>query len=536
MRNATGSYSSSALFTAIFATAALSGIGGFVYATGNIPTFVGVGASNANRATSTVSQYGNSDDFKNGVEELQASFADGMVSTNPDDLLSHGISANVWHAGLPHTVVVYPTCTEDVVKVVKIANKYRMPVIPYSGATSIEGQFLGNEYGGICVDVSGMDKILQINETDSDVVCQPGLGWMDLNDILKDKGISLFFPLDPGPSATIGGMLSTGCSGTNAVRYGTARSEWFINATVVLPSGEVIKTRRRARKSSAGFDLTKLFIGAEGTLGIITEVTVRLAPVLPYKVATVQFPNVRSATDAVVEVLNKGVGIQCIELVDTEFIKATNQLGPNAATRQYPPTEHIFFKLQGPSASSIEETARIVKQVAEKHGGKNWKLAKNDLEGEDMWTDRRHAYPTGLAYGGPGSKGWPTDVCVPISKLPQLIQETQDDIKRSGLKSIIVGHAGDGNFHALIAFKNDEERETVQKLVHNLVRRAIALDGTCTGEHGVGISKKEFLYDELGEGTVELMKTIKRAIDPLGLFNPGKLYPDKPNAKSSRHD
>ncbi|KAI0052727.1 FAD-binding domain-containing protein [Auriscalpium vulgare] len=466
--------------------------------------------------------YGTPGDFARAIKELKAAFPlDDVVTTDPDDLSAHGISPNTWHPGNPHTVVVYPTSTEEVVKVVKIANKYRMPVIPYSGGTALEGHFLGREDGGICVDVSRMDKIIEIHEADSDLVCQPGVGWMEVNETLKDKGIPLFFPIDPGPTATIGGMLSTGCSGTNAVRYGTAKGEWFLNATIVLPSGEVIKTRKRSRKSSAGFDVTKLFIGAEGTLGIVTEVTIRLAPLLPTTVATVQFPNVRKATEAVIDILTTGVGIQCVELTDAKFMHATNIYG--SSNRQYEVADHLFFKLQGPSEISLKESARIVKEVAAKHGGTRWTLAKDADEANTMWTDRKNALYSGLAYGGEGAKAWSTDVCVPISQLPELVYATQKDIEQSGIKYTIVGHVGDGNFHALLLFKTDEELNTVRHLVHRMVERAIALDGTCTGEHGVGVGKKEFLKNELGEGTVRLMKTIKQAIDPLGLFNPGKV-------------
>ncbi|KAI0061432.1 FAD-binding domain-containing protein [Artomyces pyxidatus] len=496
----------------------LFGIGGF---------YAGLRLSqvSVHPATPTKPAYGSKDDFSQAIKDLKAGFTSGDdVSTNPDDLAAHGISINTWHPGLPHNVVVYPHSTEDVVKIVEIANKFRMPVIPYSGGTSLEGHFLGGADGGICVDMSRMDKILVIHEADSDLICQPGVGWMEINETLKERGIPLFFPLDPGPTATIGGMLSTGCSGTNAVRYGTAKGEWFLNATVVLPSGEVIKTRRRSRKSSAGFDVTKLFIGAEGTLGIVTEVTIRLAPLLPTTVAIAQFPNVRNATEAVVEILTRGVGVQCIELTDAAFMQATNLYG--ASARKYDVADHLFFKLQGPSAASIKETARIVQEVVKKHGGSRWTLAKDAEEAETMWTDRKNAHYSGLAYGGDGAKGWATDVCVPISQLPELVYQTQQDLEQSGIKYTMVGHAGDGNFHTLMLFKTDEELVTVRRLVHRMVERAIALDGTCTGEHGVGVGKKEFLVEELGEGTVKLMKTIKRAIDPHGLFNPGKLYPD----------
>ncbi|KAI0366688.1 hypothetical protein BV20DRAFT_1002077 [Pilatotrama ljubarskyi] len=491
-------------------------------------------ATQRNRASSELnSKYGTPDDFKKAIEELRRAFPDeDTVSTDPAHLEEHGFSENDYHPSSHPSVVVYPSSTEDVVKIVKIAVKYRMPVIPYSGATSLEGHFRAPAVGGISVDLSKMDRIIEIHEADSDVVCQPGLRWMDLNETLRKKGIPLFFPLDPGPGATLGGMLSTGCSGTNAVRYGTAKGEWFLNATVVLPSGEVIKTRRRARKSSAGFDTTKLFIGAEGTLGIVTEVTVRLAPVLPTNVAVVQFPDVRSATEAVIEVVNAGVGIQCVELCDDQFMRATNIYGQS--TRKWPEKDSLFFKFQGPTPRSLKETAEIVKKITEKHGATGFSLARSDQEAHDLWMDRKNALYSSLAIL-PGARGWSTDVCVPVSRLPDLVYGTKKDLEEHGILSTIVGHVGDGNFHALLLFRNDEELAKARDAVHRMVERAIALDGTCSGEHGVGMGKREYLYDELGEGTVELMKTIKKAIDPLNLFNPGKLYPEKRDGSKREH-
>ncbi|OAX39291.1 hypothetical protein K503DRAFT_98298 [Rhizopogon vinicolor AM-OR11-026] len=474
--------------------------------------------------------YGTPKDFEQAIKELRASFdSDEVVSTHPEDLRVHGFSENDYHPSSPHTVIVFPRNTEDVVKIVKTAVKYRMPITPFSGGTSLEGHYRGSSVGGICVDMSNMNKIVEIHEADSDLVCQPGIGWMEINEILQQKGIPLFFPLDPGPGATIGGMMSTGCSGTNAVRYGTAKAEWFLNATVVLPSGEVIKTRQRARKSSAGFDTTKLFIGAEGTLGIITEVTIRLAPVLPTTVAVVHFPDVKHASEAVNDVLNRGVGIQCVELCDSEFMRSVNLYG--ASQRKYPEQDSLFFKFQGPTPASLAETAKIVKEIVQKHGGTGFELARSEKEARDLWADRKNALYSGLALLE-GSRGWSTDVCVPVSKLPQLVYETKKDLEKIAIPSILVGHAGDGNFHTLLLFRNDEELAIVREAVHRMVERAIKLEGTCTGEHGVGIGKREYLYEELGEGTVELMRSIKKTIDPLGLFNPGKLYPDRIDQKS----
>ncbi|TFK33515.1 FAD-linked oxidase-like protein [Crucibulum laeve] len=478
--------------------------------------------------------FGSPEDFRKAIEELKNALSDNdSVSTDSDDILAHGFSVNYHYPDSLHSVVVYPNSMEDVVKIVKIATKYRMPVIAYSGATSLEGHFQSHPVGGICVDMNRMDRILEIHEADSDLICQPAAKWMDINDILKEKGIPLFFPIDPGPGATLGGMLSTGCSGTNAVRYGTAKGEWFLNLTVVLPSGEVIKTRRRSRKSSAGFDLTKLFIGAEGTLGIVTEVTIRLAPLLPTTVAAVHFPDVRSATQAVIDVMNQGVGIQCVELLDDVFMAATNKYG--VSKRKWPVKDSLFFKLQGPNRESLLESARIIKDVVEKYGGTGFSLAKDDQEADEIWSDRKNAPFSAFALID-GGRAIGTDVCVPVSNLPELVYETKKDVIESRLISTIIGHVGDGNFHAMLLYKTDEELERAKEIADRMVKRALALDGTCTGEHGVGVGKKKYLVEELGAGTVELMKTIKHAIDPLGLFNPGKLYPDTPSEPESLLD
>ncbi|KAK7449632.1 D-lactate ferricytochrome c oxidoreductase [Stygiomarasmius scandens] len=469
------------------------------------------------------------------IEKLRAAFPEeNQVSTNSDELELYGSSDNSYHPASPHSVIVRPQSTEDVVKIVKIAIECRMPMVVYSGATSLEGHFSGISTGSICIDMAGMDKILEINETDSDLVCQSGAKWEDINQTLKEKGIPLFFPLDPGPGATIGGMVGTGCSGTNAVRYGTAKAEWFLNLTVVLPNGEVIKTRRRARKSAAGFDTTKLFIGAEGTLGIVTEATLRLAPLLPTKVAMAQFPNIEKAVDAVQDVLNSAYGnhIQCVELLDDKMMSAINQAG--LVSRPYPVSDTLFFKIQGDDPA-IKLASKTISSIVKKHGSSKFEFASTDKEADELWMNRKYALMSTMG-AFPGMRCWTTDVCVPVSRLPQLVYETKQDLEEAGFISTIVGHVGDGNFHALILFKDNDDRELakVDDAVHRLVRRALALDGTCTGEHGVGIGKKEFLVEELGEGTVELMKSIKKAVDPLNLCNPGKLYPDN-DKKSGSH-
>ncbi|KAJ6606428.1 FAD-linked oxidase-like protein [Mycena vulgaris] len=467
-------------------------------------------------------QYASPQELKLAIEKLRAAFPEkGSVDTNLDTLKTTGSSENSYHPASPHSVVVRPKSTEDVVKVVNIARKFKVPITAYSGATSLEGHFSGFPSGSICLDLSGMDQILHINEEDSDLVCQSGARWEDINQTLKDKGIPLFFPLDPGPGATIGGMVGTGCSGTNAVRYGTAKAEWFLNlaSTIVLPSGEVIKTRRRARKSSAGFDTTKLVerrINAEH----YPPATLRLAPVIPTKVAMAQFPDVEHAVNAVQEILNSPYGphVQCVELLDDLMMSALNNGG--LTDHAYPEQDTLFFKLQGDDAA-IDLTSKTIQALVKKHGSTKFEFAATDEEADTLWQNRKYALMSTLA-AYPDSRCWTTDVCVPVSRLPQLVSETKKDLADAGLSSTIVGHVGDGNFHALILFRDDKELELVSQAVHRLVHRALALDGTCTGEHGVGVGKKEYLTEELGQGTVALMKQIKKAVDPLNIMNPGK--------------
>ncbi|WVQ62942.1 uncharacterized protein L199_001091 [Kwoniella botswanensis] len=470
-------------------------------------------------------KYGSHKDYQDAIKELtdyfKAKGKEDKVSTDDDDLRSHGISDWSYHPAKKPTVVVWVECTEEVQHVVKIAQKYKVPITPFSGGTSLEGHF-SSPFGGISLDVSYMDKILRVSESDGDVVVQPGVKWEDLNAYLAKEGVPLFFPLDPGPGATIGGMVGTGCSGTNAVRYGTAKAEWFLNLTVVLPSGEVIKTRQRARKSSAGWDTTKLFVGAEGTLGIVTEATLRLAPLLPTKCAVVNFPGVEEAVRAATEVVNAGFPVQCVEYLDSRTIDAINKGG--MVKKAYPTADTLFFKFQG-SDSAMSEVSKNVLSVVKKHGGKNFEFSKNDEEARSLWEGRKAALWSVLALKD-GAKVWTTDVCVPISRLPRLVRETAEDFEKRGITACHFGHVGDGNVHSLALFTNDEELAVVEHAVHDMVERAIRLDGTCTGEHGVGVGKIGYLPLELGDGTVNLMETVKRTLDPHNLLNPGKIYPN----------
>ncbi|ORX36265.1 putative D-lactate dehydrogenase oxidoreductase protein [Kockovaella imperatae] len=470
--------------------------------------------------------YGSKKDYDQAIEDIKKMLRrkglslEDRVSIDPSDLESHGVSDWSYHEEKRPTVVVWVETTEEVQEIMLIARQHRVPITPYGGATSLEGHF-SSPYGGISLDLSRMNRILRVSEADGDATVQCGVKWEDLNEHLAANNVPLFFPLDPGPGATIGGMVGTGCSGTNAVRYGTAKAEWFLNLTVVLPSGEIIKTRQRARKSSAGWDTTKLFIGAEGTLGIVTEATLRLAPLMPTKCAVVTFNGVEEAVSAATEVVNAGFPVQCVEFLDARTMKAINQGGISG--RQYPEKDCLFFKFQG-TDSAMADVSKGVQAVTKKHGGKDFTFSRTDKEAQDLWQGRKAALWSVLALRE-GARVWTTDVCVPISELPRLIRETTEDFEQRGLTACHFGHVGDGNVHSLALFSDDDELAKIREAVHEMVERAIRLDGTCTGEHGVGLGKVEYLDGELGRGTVNLMETVKRTLDPFNLLNPGKIYP-----------
>ena len=483
--------------------------------------------------------YGTASDFSLAIEELKSYFTsqgeqwDDFVTTDEDELERRGVDTNGHRSsseGTKPSVAVYVRDTPDVQAVMRIASKYRMPIVPFSGGTSLEGHYVA-PFAGISIDMSRMNKVLAFHPEDGDMVVQAGIGWESINAYCAKNGNQLFFPLDPGPGATIGGMIGTGCSGTNAVRYGTARGEHFLDMKVVLANGEVISTRGggRARKSSAGFDIGKIIVGAEGTLGIVTEATVRLAPKMPADaVAVASFPNVEAASQTVNEILLSGIPVQCIELLDYKMIQSINQ--SNLCGRSYDEKDSLFFKLSGGEAAVAEAKQAIIR-ASVKFGAK-----KESVEFETdrdraakIWEGRKAAlWAVAATNDAPGVKIWTTDVCVPISALPRLVRESQDDFQKSGLTgTAIVGHAGDGNFHALIPFNADDPEQTriTTEVVGRLCERAQKLQGTCTGEHGVGMGKIEYLEKELPAGTVRVMKAIKLTLDPNNLLNPGKLYP-----------
>ncbi|KAG9235937.1 d-lactate dehydrogenase-like protein [Amylocarpus encephaloides] len=442
------------------------------------------------------------------------------VSTLDTDRTSHAGSDWSSHIRkddeLPF-MVIYPASTEEVSAIMKVCHKRRIPVTGYSGGTSLEGHFAPTR-GGICVDFGRMDKILKLHKEDMDVVVQPAVGWELLNeDLAKDN---LFFPPDPGPGAMIGGMVGTGCSGTNAYRYGTMR-EWVLSLTVVMADGTVVQTRQRPRKSSAGYDLTKMFIGSEGTLGLVTEATLKLTTKPnSTSVAVCTFPTVRAAADCVAKVVGEGVPIAAIEILDDYQMHCINQAGSTSKDWIEAPT--LFFKFAG-TPNAVKEQIGIVQKLARGTGSKSFEFAKNSNEQSELWSARKEALWSVMAMKESDDEHvWTGDVAVPISRLPDIIDETKADIARCGMKASIVGHVGDGNFHTILLY-NNSQRQKAEDLVHRMVKRAVEMEGTVTGEHGVGLVKRDYLNHELGETTVDAMRKLKLAFDPLCLLNCDKV-------------
>lgn len=428
----------------------------------------------------------------------------------------HGHDESHFPDALPDAVV-FVHSTAEVVSLVAACRDAGVPLIPFGVGSSLEGHILAT-HGGISVDLSEMNRVFAIRAADMDVVVQPGVTRKQLNAELTHSG--LFFPIDPGADASLGGMASTRASGTNAVRYGTMR-ENVLGLEVVLADGRVIRTGGRARKSSAGYDLTRLFVGAEGTLGIITELTLRLHP-LPEAIlgAVCAFPSVDAAVETVIATIQMGVPVARVELLDTLTVQAINRYSKTAL--QEAPT--LFFEFHG-SPNAASEQADTVQTLAADHDGEGFEWASRPEDRSRLWQARHDAYFASLNLR-PGSRGVTTDVCVPISALAECIAGARRDIAASGLIAPLVGHVGDGNFHTVILVNPDDTAEITRAEALNtlIVKRALALGGTCTGEHGIGIGKQRFLAAEHG-AAVDVMRAIKVALDPLNLMNPGKVVP-----------
>lgn len=429
----------------------------------------------------------------------------------------HGRDESVHPAAAPDAVI-FAESTEEVAEAVRLCRAHRVPVIPFGAGSSVEGHLLAI-HGGVSIDLSGMNRVIAIHSEDLDATVQPGVTRKQLNAELHGTG--LFFPIDPGADASLGGMAATRASGTNAVRYGTMR-ENVLGMTVVLADGRIIRTGGRARKSSAGYDLTRLFIGSEGTLGIITELTVKLYPV-PEAIssAVCAFRSVEAAVSTVIQTIQLGIPVARIELLDTLTISAVNRYSKTSL--QEAPT--LFFEFHG-SPSGVEEQATLVQELATEGGGMDFKWATRPEDRSRLWQARHDAYFACLQLK-PGTRAFPTDVCVPISRLAECIRATNDDIASSTIPIALFGHVGDGNFHLVVLIDpaNAQEVAEAERINNAVVSRALAMEGTCTGEHGIGIGKQQFLVAEHGEWGVAVMRALKQALDPENLLNPGKILP-----------
>jgi D-lactate dehydrogenase (cytochrome) len=419
---------------------------------------------------------------------------------------------------MPPDAVVFPQNTAEVAEILYLCQESRTPVIPYGAGTSLEGH-LHAVRGGVSIDLSGMNRVLATRPEDLDATVEAGVTRKRLNAALRDTG--LFFPIDPGADASLGGMAATRASGTNAVRYGTMRDN-VLGMTVVLADGRIIRTGGRARKSSAGYDLTRLLIGSEGTLGIITELTVRLYPIPEaISAATCGFPSIEDAVNTVIQTIQLGIPVARIELLDALALKAINR--HSRADWREAPT--LFFEFHG-SPAGVDEQARLAQDIAAGHGGLDFQWSPRPEDRSRLWQARHDAYYACLGLR-PGARSLTTDVCVPISRLADCIGETLADLADSGLTAPLVGHVGDGNFHLLLLTDPDapEEVARASAFSNRLVERAIAMEGTCTGEHGVGLGKRKYLAREHGEAALEVMAAIKHALDPADILNPGKILP-----------
>ena len=417
----------------------------------------------------------------------------------------------------PPSAVVFAESTADVAMAVKLAAKYQVPVIPFGVGSSLEGHLLAVQ-GGISIDVSRMNQVLRVNAEDLTVTVQPGVTRKAVNEAVKSEG--LFFPIDPGADASIGGMTATRASGTNAVRYGTMR-ENVLALEVVTASGEVIRTGTRAKKSAAGYDLTRLMVGSEGTLGVITEITLRLYP-LPEAIsaAVCSFPSIEAAVRSTIQIIQMGIPIARVELIDINSVRMVNAY--SKLTLEESPM--LLMEFHG-SPTSVQEQAELVQEIASEHGGTSFDWATTPEARTRLWTARHNTYFAGVQ-SKPGCRVISTDTCVPISRLADCLLESVAEADASGIPYFLVGHVGDGNFHFgyLIDPDSKEERDTAEDLNQKLVARALSLEGTCTGEHGVGLHKMDFLVTETGAGAVDMMRTIKHALDPLNIMNPGKIF------------
>jgi D-lactate dehydrogenase (cytochrome) len=445
---------------------------------------------------------------------LAARFGNKLVTS--DAVRAQHANNTTWLANEPADAVVYASSAEDVRAIVAICAEHQVPVIPFGTGTSLEGH-VNAPFGGVSIDLSEMKRVLAVHAEDLDCVVEPGVTRKQLNEHLRDQG--LFFPIDPGADASLGGMAATRASGTNAVRYGTMKDN-VIALKAVLANGEIISTARRAKKSSAGYDLTRLFVGSEGTLGVITEITLRLAGI-PEAISggVCPFPSVAAACNATIATIQSGIPVARIELLDELQVKASNAYSKLSLKE----TPHLFLEFHG-SDAGVAEQSKSFGEIAEEFGGGPFEWATKPEDRNRLW-QARHDSLWAMVSLRPGCRGFATDVCVPISRLAECVTATQRDIAEFKLIAPIVGHVGDGNFHVGVMLDpvDPDEAERARQFHERLVERAIAMEGTCTGEHGIGQGKMKYLESEHGKAAIEVMRSIKRALDPDNIFNPGKI-------------
>ena len=449
------------------------------------------------------------------LNELAAAMGNRLITSQA--AREQHTNVTTWSPGPAPDGVIYPQNTDDVQHAMRICARHGVPVIPFGAGSSFEGH-VNAPLGGISFDMKDMNRILEVNAEDFDCVIEPAVTRDQLNDHLRDQG--LFFPIDPGAEAQLGGMAATRASGTTAVRYGTMKDA-VLAVKVVLSSGELLTTAQRARKSSAGYDLTRLFVGSEGTLGVMTELTLRLHPI-PEGIAggVCHFPNIKASCDAAIMAIQLGIPLARVELVDEQQIKICNAY----SKLNLPEQPHLFVEFHGTETGVQEQSERFAEIVAE-FGGSAFEWSARPEDRSRLWKARHDMFWADKAYR-PGSQVVATDVCVPISRLAECVTETQEDIRRNGLIAPLFGHVGDGNFHTVISVMmgDPEEVDRVKSFISRLSERALAMEGTCTGEHGIGEGKQEYLVSELGTLAVQSMRAIKQALDPAGIMNPGKIF------------
>ena len=456
----------------------------------------------------------NSAGIAGAIAELQAAFGNRVVTSQA--VREQHANTTTWVAGEPPDAVVYPQSANDVQQIVRICARHRAPVIAFGTGTSFEGH-VNAPYGGVSIDLKDMNRIIAIHPQDFDCVVEPGVTRKQLNDYLRDQG--LFFPVDPGADASLGGMCSTRASGTTAVRYGTMKDN-VLALKVVRPDGELMTTSRRARKSSAGYDLTRLMVGAEGTLGIITELTLKLHG-LPEATASAvcRFPSIQAACDAAITAIQTGIPIARVELVDEIQVEVCNTYSKLGL----PEEPMLFLEFHGTQASVAEQSERFG-DIAREYGAGSFEWSAQPEDRTRLWQARHDIFWALRGYRA-GAKVVVTDVCVPISRLAECVTETKRDAETSGIIAPIVGHVGDGNFHAsvMVMMEDPEEVAAAKAFVDRVAERALAMEGTCTGEHGIGEGKKHLLEPEHGAAAIDVMRAIKRALDPDNIMNPGKI-------------